>query len=67
MTEIRRLQDELRELHRAHPTNEMGEAALNMTKQLHVAVYGATWARPDSPEQVWQSLLAEVLAMRVQS
>jgi hypothetical protein len=45
----------------------MGDAAWNMTAQLHIAVHGATWARPASPEQVWQRLLAEVIAMRDES
>lgn len=62
--ELERLQAELRELHRAHPTLEMGEAAQNLTAQLHIAVHGATWARPESPEQVWRDLLAEVATMR---
>lgn len=62
--ELERLQAELRQLHRAHPTLEMSEAAMNLTAQLHIAVRGANWARPESPEQVWKGLLAEVVAMR---
>lgn len=62
--ELERLQAELRELHRAHPTLEMCEAAQNLTAQLHIAVHGATWARPEPPEQVWRDLLAEVATMR---
>jgi hypothetical protein len=62
--ELGRLQADLRDLHNAHPTAEMGEAAQNMITQLHIAVHGITWARPESPEQVWERLLAEVIAMR---
>lgn len=64
MDDLGRLQRELRQLHRTNPTSEMGDAAWNMTAQLHIAVHGATWARPESPEQVWRGLLAEVMAMR---
>lgn len=63
-SELDSLQGELRELHRAHPTSEMQEAARNMTAQLHIAVHGATWARPQSTEEVWQDLIAKVAAMR---
>jgi hypothetical protein len=64
VAELERLQGELRQLHRTHPTLEMSEAAQNLTAQLHIAVHGATWARPETPEQVWRGLLAEVMAMR---
>lgn len=67
LAELERLQGELRELHRAHPTLEMSEAAQNLTAQLHIAVHGATWARPETPEQVWRGLLAEVMAARTAS
>lgn len=32
----------------------------DLVKQLHEAVYGSTWARPESPQQVWAELLREV-------
>lgn len=35
-----------------------------MVRMLHIAVHGETWARPDSPRQVWLSLLGEVVALR---
>jgi hypothetical protein len=65
--ELELLQDELREMHRAHPVSEMADAAWNMTAQLHIAVRGATWARPEPAEQVWKGLLAEVMVMREES
>lgn len=54
----------LAELHRAHPTTEMGEAAHLMTEMLHIAVRGDTWARPESAQEVWLGLLAEVRERR---
>jgi hypothetical protein len=39
-------------------------ALLLMISMLHVAVYGSTWARPESPREVWRGLLAEVIRAR---
>jgi hypothetical protein len=35
-------------------------AAIDMVTDLHRAVYGDTWARPESPQQVWEMLLGQV-------
>ena len=54
---------QLAELHRTHrPTHELTEAVHLMTEMLHIAVHGETWARPESPQQVWLDLLREVAA-----
>jgi hypothetical protein len=53
----------LSQLHREHPTREMGEAAQLMAQMLDIAVNGDTWARPKSPQQVWLGLLAKVREM----
>lgn len=48
-------------LHKTHrPTYELTEATHLMTEMLHIAVHGETWARSESPEQVWLGLLGEV-------
>jgi hypothetical protein len=52
------------ELHRAHPTAELTEVTHLMTAMLDIAVHGDTWARPESPQDVWLGLLAEVAAMQ---
>ena len=62
--ELGKLQAELLNLHRAHPVQAMADAAWNMTAQLHIAVHGATWAQPISPEQVWNKLISDVIEMR---
>lgn len=36
------------------------EARLQMCKQLHRAIYGDVWARPETPVAVWQRLLGVV-------
>ena len=36
------------------------QARVEMVEALHRAVYGETWARPLSPEQVWAELLDRV-------
>ena len=36
---------------------------LQMVEQLHKAFYGSMWARPESPEQVWNELLERVRVM----
>lgn len=36
---------------------------MDMIHQLHEAVYGHTGARPDTPQQVWEELLAKVREM----
>jgi hypothetical protein len=36
------------------------EVRLEMVHQLHTAVYGSTWPRPQSPKEVWQMLLDRV-------
>lgn len=51
---------QLSQLHREHPTSEMATAAQLMAQMLHIAVHGDTWARPQSPQQVWLGLLAKV-------
>lgn len=61
---IRELDRELAELHSRHPTAEMTESAQNMVRQLHIAVHGGTWAQPESAREVWDRLLAEVIALR---
>jgi hypothetical protein len=40
------------------------EARLLMVADLHRAVYGDTWARPESPAVVWRELLDRVTAAR---
>ncbi len=52
------------DLYRARPTVEMAELLQLMTGMLHIAVHGSTWARPETPRQVWLDLLAEVQRMR---
>lgn len=34
--------------------------ALDMVVDLHCAIYGDTWARPETPAEVWEMLLEEV-------
>jgi hypothetical protein len=34
--------------------------ALDMVTDLHCAIYGDTWARPETPAEVWEMLLEEV-------
>jgi len=36
------------------------EARLSMVAQLHDAMFGDVWARPESPETVWLDLLERV-------
>jgi hypothetical protein len=38
------------------------EARLQMVRDLHRAVHGDVWARPESPAEVWADLLARVSA-----
>jgi hypothetical protein len=47
-------------LERAEPCVHADRARLEMVEQLHVAVFGSTWARPETPKQVWEMLLARV-------
>lgn len=58
---IRELDDQLAALHRDHPSSELTDATHLMTAMLHIAVHGSTWARPETPRQVWLGLLADVL------
>jgi len=51
---------------RATPSSEADEIARLMVQQLHIAVHGDTWARPESPRQVWLQLLREVVTARRQ-
>jgi hypothetical protein len=44
---------------------EASAAAMLMTQMLHLAVHDATWARPESPQDVWLGLLEEVARDRV--
>lgn len=39
---------------------EPAPSPLEMVEDLHRAVYGDMWARPESPERVWAMLLAKV-------
>jgi hypothetical protein len=55
---------QLADLFQAHPTAELGEALHLMTEMLHIAVHGDTWARPESPQEVWLGLLAGVCERR---
>ncbi len=43
---------------------EANTVADYMTRQLHIAVHGSTWARPESPRDVWLGLLSTVIADR---
>lgn len=36
----------------------------DLLRELHQAVYGYTWARPESPEEVWRELIRKVEAWR---
>lgn len=36
----------------------------DLLRELHQAVYGNTWARPDSPEETWRELIRKVEAWR---
>jgi hypothetical protein len=36
------------------------EARLQMVAQLHRALYGDVWARPESPAVVWQTMLDRI-------
>ena len=45
-----------------HP--EANAAVGYMVRQLHIAVHGDTWARPESPRDVWLGLLSTVIANR---
>ena len=40
------------------------EARMQMVEALHIAVYGYTGARPESPAQVWGELLDRVTQAR---
>ena len=40
------------------------EARLQLVADLHRAVYGVVWARPESPAEVWRDLLTHVAAER---
>jgi hypothetical protein len=59
--EIEVLDDELAALLDDAPPGT-GEIVLRMVQQLHIAVHGSTWARPDSPREVWRGLLAAAVA-----
>jgi len=63
LPDIESIQQKLNELHRAHPTTEMSEGAYLMTRQLHIAVHGDSWARPESTQRVWLDLLRKVAEM----
>lgn len=36
------------------------QVRLEMAHELHTAVFGDSWARPESPKQVWEMLLEHV-------
>jgi cytochrome c-type biogenesis protein CcmH/NrfG len=40
------------------------EARLQMVAELHRAVFGRVWARPESPAEVWRDLLDRVTRVR---
>lgn len=46
------------------PGSPSGPRAINLVRDLHEAVHGAVWARPESPADVWGQLLGEVRAAR---
>ena len=35
-------------------------ARIKMIHELHAALYGDSWARPETPREVWEACLAEV-------
>ena len=39
-------------------------ARYEMVEELHRAVHGASWARPEPPSEVWRALIGEVVALR---
>ena len=47
---------------KAPPTVEerLNDQRVEMVRELHRALYGETWARTESPQHVWESLLDEV-------
>lgn len=57
---IRMRARQVSDLHRDNPTVAMTEVTHLMIEMLHIAVHGDTWARPESPQQVWLDLLARV-------
>jgi hypothetical protein len=59
---IRDRSQRVAELQRMWPSAAMIETAQLMAEMLHIAVHGSTWARPETPQQVWLDLLAEVEA-----
>ena len=61
---IRMRARQVADLHRDYPTVEIMDLTHLMTEMLHIAVHGSTWARPETPRQVWLDLLAEVQRMR---
>ena len=34
--------------------------AIDLVRELDIALHGETWARPQSPKEVWEGLLQEV-------
>jgi hypothetical protein len=41
-------------------TTTRSPTPIQMVEDLHRAVFGDTWARPESPQQVWELLLGNV-------
>jgi len=46
--------------HDPHVEAAVNEARMEMVTDLHRAVYGDTWARPESPSAVWAELIDAV-------
>lgn len=51
-------------LHPGVAVSSIDEARIQMVHDLHRAVHGDTWARPESPSEVWRELLCHVEATR---
>jgi|SRR6266576_2766368 len=65
--QIERLDKRLADFHIDKNNPDLAEVGLMMTQQLHIAVYGATWARPVNPRDVWRHLLGKVLEMKAEN
>ena len=64
---IDRLDKQLAAFHIDKNNPDLAQVGLMMTQQLHIAVYGANWARPINPRDVWRHLLGKVLEMKEKS
>lgn len=58
---IRVLRQEIEELRvPGEPTASVNAAKTDLIHELHTAIYGSSWARPQSPKEVWEMLLDRV-------